>query len=179
MKTRDEIYAHEAADLLRDITMYHCMAYAQILKLYPGKDEKINLLLQHLMRQGRIFHSNEDDCFYDRADGKPNQEMLSALWVLADFADRAAYHLAGEFPQQLTFFADGEMYDVIYISIEKQPLIEYALAQADKEASPGKRIVIVESSKQIFNARICNTAAFCVVNPDTGKTTYFQPIKEA
>ena len=45
MKTRAEIYSKEAADMLRNITTYHYMRHDQFLRLYPGKEEKIDNLL--------------------------------------------------------------------------------------------------------------------------------------
>ena len=55
MKTRAEIYSKEAADILRNITTYHYMRHDQLLRLYPGKEEKIDNLLSFFLRQGRIF----------------------------------------------------------------------------------------------------------------------------
>ena len=57
MKTRAQIYEREAAALLRDISMYHVMAEEQLLRLHPGKEDKIKNLLSYLVRRaasGRI-----------------------------------------------------------------------------------------------------------------------------
>ena len=51
MKTRAEIYSKEAADMLRNITTYHYMRHDQFLRLYPGKEEKIDNLLSFFLRQ--------------------------------------------------------------------------------------------------------------------------------
>ena len=49
MKTRAELYGHEAVGLLRDITMYRVLEKEQLLRLYPGKRGKIeNLLVQNV-----------------------------------------------------------------------------------------------------------------------------------
>ncbi len=42
MKARDQNYSQEAAALLRDISMYRVLTREQVLRLYPGKREKIN-----------------------------------------------------------------------------------------------------------------------------------------
>ena len=47
MKTRAEIYSKEAADILRNITTYHYMRHDQLLRLYPGKEEKIDNLISY------------------------------------------------------------------------------------------------------------------------------------
>ena len=38
MRNREQIYGQEAAELLRNITVYHCMRRDQLLRLYPGKE---------------------------------------------------------------------------------------------------------------------------------------------
>ena len=48
MKTRAQSYGQEAACLLRDITMYRVMTKEQVLRLYPGKREKVQNLLPAL-----------------------------------------------------------------------------------------------------------------------------------
>ena len=40
MKTRAQIYSHEASGILRDISTYGILTQKQILGLYPQKDER-------------------------------------------------------------------------------------------------------------------------------------------
>ena len=51
MKTRDQIYGKEAAELLRDITTYHYLLQEQFLRLYPGKEDKVQNLLSFFVKQ--------------------------------------------------------------------------------------------------------------------------------
>lgn len=173
MKTREDIYGKEAAGLLRDITTYHCIDRRQLFKLYPNREEKVNNLLQHLVRQGRIFHNERNDCFYDKADFRTDMDMLAALWVLADFADRTDYHSTDDFPVKLIFFAEGEVYEVVCVSEDKQALIEHALRQEGQTDTEGRRILIVESAKQIESINVPD-ATFCVVDMDAGEIQYFE-----
>ena len=93
MKTREQLYGKEAASLLRDISNYHCIRHEQIYRLYPDKDKAVmDNLLFYLTKQGRIFYDQPADIFCDSPDLEVDREMLAALWVLADFADRAEYH---------------------------------------------------------------------------------------
>ena len=48
MKTRAQIYSHEASGILRDISTYGVLTQKQILGLYPQKDEQIRNLLSYL-----------------------------------------------------------------------------------------------------------------------------------
>ena len=110
MKTREDLYRQEAASLLRDVTTYRCAKGEQLKRLYPGKEEKIERLLGYLVKQGRIFYRADKDVYYDRPDTETDLEMLSALWVLADFGDKYEYHSTDAYPSKIVFFADGEIY---------------------------------------------------------------------
>ena len=48
MRNREQIYGQEAAGLLRNITVYHCIRRDQLLRLYPGKEGVIENLLRYL-----------------------------------------------------------------------------------------------------------------------------------
>ncbi len=101
--------------------------------------------------------------------------MLAALWVLADFADRAEYHSPDDFPTKIIFFADGETYEIICGPPNKVALIEHALSQSSEE--DGRRIFIVEDAEQIARLRVSDPAAFCTVT-DTGEIQYFKQKQE-
>lgn len=47
MRNREQIYGQEAAGLLRNITVYHCIRRDQLLRLYPGKEGVIENLLRY------------------------------------------------------------------------------------------------------------------------------------
>jgi hypothetical protein len=79
MKTRNELYSREAAELLRVITTYKSVTFAQVLRLFPGKDEKIRAILTHLIRQGRVTHGA--DGVLTAADGAPDAEMYEIVYV--------------------------------------------------------------------------------------------------
>ena len=54
MRNREQIYGQEAAELLRNITVYHCMRRDQLLRLYPGKEG----VIENLLRYG--YHGTRD-----------------------------------------------------------------------------------------------------------------------
>ena len=59
MKTREALYRQEAAGILRDLSMYRALTEAQLLRLYPGRQDKVKNLLSYLVRQGRIRRVGE------------------------------------------------------------------------------------------------------------------------
>lgn len=172
MKTRAEIYGKEAADLLRDITTYHYLLQEQLLRLYPGKEDKVQNLLSFFVKQGRIFFDNSTRLYHDGTEATPDYEMLAAIWVLADFIDRVDYHSSAEFPVKVIFIADGELYEVTYVEPGNEALMEHALSKLPEDAE--KRIVIVESAEQIPRFTLPEVTAFCTVDMDTGAVQYYK-----
>lgn len=147
MKTREQIYRKEAAELLRDLTTYHYMRRDQILRLYPGKESKIENLLSYFTRQSRIFYDKDTDLYHDGTEAMPDQSMLVALWVLIDFIEKVEYHSAVDFPTALVFVAEGELYEVMHIPSDKEAMMEHAMAHQGSDAE--KRIVVVDDPDQI------------------------------
>ncbi len=172
MKTRDQIYRQEAATLLRDLTTYHYIRHDQLLRMYPGKESKIDNLLRHLVNQGRIVYDAKTDMYHDGFEAAPDYGTLACLWVLIDFIDKTEYHSAVEFPANLIFLADGEIYEVLFVPEGKETLTEYAVASQGSDAE--KRIVVVEQTEQIPRLCIPGTSAYCIVNMETGTIQYFK-----
>ena len=172
MKTRDQIYGKEAAELLRDITTYHYLSQKQLLRLYPGKEDKIQNLLSFFVKQGRIFFDSGTKLYHDGTEASPDYEMLAAVWVLADFVDRTEYHSSTDFPVKLIFIADGEMYEVLYAVSVNDALLAHALTQQSNDAE--KRIVIVEDPEQIARLMIPDVTAYCTVDIQSGTVQYFK-----
>ena len=115
MRNREQIYGQEAAELLRNITVYHCMRRDQLLRLYSGKEGVIENLLRYLVRQQRIFYNTDRDCYGDVPDCREDKELTAALWVLLGFIEKVEYHSPDNMPAKLVFFADGEVYEVAYV----------------------------------------------------------------
>ena len=176
MKTRADIYGKDVAEVVRIITTYHHIRKEQLLRLFPEKESKIENLLSILSKEGRIQYEPETEMYHDGTEESPGYAMRSALWVLADFIDKAEYHSAADFPSTLIFFAEGQLYEVIYVEPDKEALIEHALLMTEHDAE--KRIVIVDTAEQIGRLSIPDVTAFCTVDMQTGTVQYFKHDKE-
>lgn len=172
MKTREQIYSKEAADILRNITTYHYIRREQLLRLYPGKEDKIENLLSYLIRQGRILHDVQHQMYCDDSQTSVDYEMMAAIWVLIDFIEQTDFHSSTDFPAKLIFIADGELYEVIYVAPGNETLIGHALSNQSEDAE--KRIVIVEDSKQITELTLPNVTAYCTVDMESGAIQYYK-----
>lgn len=172
MKTREEIYGKEAADLLRSIAMYQVLTEQQLLRLYPGKEDIIKNLLLHLTRQGRVFYNSANGTYYAEPRMKSDSGMTAALWVLLDFIDKVEYHSVSDFPAKLVFFAAGEVYEVLYVALSQEALVSHLWSQQNEE-DPPRRIVVVDAPEQIASIDIPGVSGYCTVEPD-GQVNYFR-----
>lgn len=171
MKTRAEIYGQEATSLLRDVTMYRVLSKAQIIGLYPGKQNKVENLLSYLLKQGRIYLNGDCYCATPECSEDIDYGLFAAVWVLIDFIDRVEYHSSGDYPTKIIFFADGDVYEIIHAAIGKEALINHVLSDPGEE--PSKFLILVDRIEQIEELQIPNVAGYCTVSPD-GKVQYYQ-----
>lgn len=173
MKTRQQIYGQEAASILRDVTMYRCLKEEQLLRLYPGKQDKVKKILNHLVRQGRIFHDADNNLYRAGEDTSEPIDcgLLAAVWVLVDFIDQVEYHSVCDFPCKIIFFADNEVYEVVYVAYGQEALIAHLLSSKAEESA--KYIVLVDKPEQIADLQIPGVSGYCTVSPD-GTVQYYQ-----
>lgn len=172
MKTREDLYRQEAASLLRDISTYQCIIGKQWKRLYPGKESKIEQLLEYLVKQGRMFYYEYKDTYFLTLETKPDREMLAALWVLSDFGDKCEYHSTDAYPSKIVFFADGETYEIVYVPADKVGLIMHAMKMRN-DGDCGKKILIVEDISQMEEIDL-EDAIFCTVDMETGEVEYYK-----
>ena len=171
MKTRADLYGHEAVGILRDITMYRVLEKEQLLRLYPGKRDKIENLLAYLTKQGRIFWVDGRYCASPKSIEQMDRGLLAAVWVLIDFIEQVEYHSVSDFPAKIIFFAEGEVYEIIYVERGKEPMISHLLSIPREE--PSKYIVLVEELSQLQQLNLPQVNGFCTVSP-AGEVQYFK-----
>lgn len=173
MKTRAEIYGHEAMELLRIISMYPGLALNQLCRFFPGKETKVVAnLLAHLERQGRIVRDSSGCCFpYGAEKSGVDRGLRLAVWVLLDFLEQADYHAPGDFPAKLLFFARSELYEIIWVAAGQEVLVNHVLGENARLDS--RRIVLVEESEQIERLHIPGTSGYCTVS-EGGQIHYYK-----
>jgi hypothetical protein len=172
MKTRADIYGQEATELLRIISLYPGLVQRQIEGFFPAKESTVvSTLLVHLKRQGRIQPGGNDAWFPHGKTAPADYGLMQSVWVLLDVIDRVEYHSPGDFPTEIIFFLNGEIYEIVYAAIGQEALVSHALRQDTRQ--DGRRIVLVENAGQIPLLDFPNIAGFCTVSP-TGQVLYYQ-----
>ena len=172
IRTRAEIYGMEASELLREISMYPGLTEDQLCRFHPGKEDKVKTLLSHLRKQGRILR-DESNGFIPNG-GFPctvDPNLAKAVWVLLDFIDRVEFHSICNFPVTISFFAQGEEYEIIHVPSGREDLITQALHMLG-DFTP-RRIVIVDATDQISALEIPGVIGYCMV-ADDGRVRYYQ-----
>ena len=163
MKTRAQIYSHEASGILREISTYGVLTQKQIFGLYPQKDEQIKNLLSYLCKQKRLFlvdgfYSLTPELSKDRDRG-----LEAAVTVLAD---RKAVKR-----HRKRILAGGEVYEILYAEPGKEAILNLLLARPEQE--PPVRLVILEDAAQVDLLAIPNVRAYCLLDGD-GNIQYLQ-----
>ena len=177
MKTREQIYGQEAAGILRDVSMYRALTEMQLLKLYPHKESKIRNLLSYLQKQGRIVQRGEYYRIPADAEEDIDYGLSKAVWVLTDFMEQVEYHSVSDYPAKILFFADGEVYEIIYAEPGKEQLINQMLSTV-KEV-PTKYIVLIEQSSRSRSPRATHqTPAATVPSLRAAKCSIIKSNKE-
>lgn len=173
MKTRNEIYQGEGAQLLRFLTTYHTLQYEQILRLFPKNRDSIKSLITSLVKQKRIVHDKENGflCDSQESANSPDYGMIACFWVLLDFKTAIVYHTDGEFPVKLNFFSKDEWYEVLYVPLEQEYLINHVMESQPK--NDAKRLVVLEKEDQAAKLHIKGVIAFCLVDSTTGSVSYY------
>lgn len=173
MKTRNELYNGEGAELLRFVTTYHTLLYEQVLRLFPKNRDSIKSLITSLVKQGRIIHDKEKGVLCDTAESAANPDygMIASFWVLLDFKKAVVYHTNGDFPIKLNFFSKDEWYEILYIPLEQEYLVNHVMES--QAADQVKRLVVLENEKQAGKITIGNVAAFCLVDSSSGVVSYY------
>jgi hypothetical protein len=173
MKTRNEIYQGEGAQLLRFITTYHSLRYDQVLQLFAKNEQSIKTLITSLVKQGRIIHEKEHDllCDSQQAAENPDYALIAAFWILLDFKKAVVFHTNGEFPIKLHFFSQDEQYEIIYVGEEQEILVNHVMENIP--AKGARRLVLLENENQASKIAIENVAAYCLVDA-SGAVSYYQ-----
>lgn len=173
MKTRNQIYKGEGAELLRIITTYHTLLYEQVLQLFPKNSDSMKSLITSMVKQGRIYHDTDSGILCDSPESasNPDRGVIAAFWVLLDFKKAIIYHTSGTFPIKLHFFAQDESYEVIYVGLNEEDLLNHVMESIP--ATDANRLIILESEAQASKVRIEEVVAFCIVDSG-GAVSYYQ-----
>lgn len=172
MKTRAELYGHEATELLRIISMYPGLTEKQLCRFYPGREDVVRNLLSHLARQGRTRQADTGGYFsYGDKKVETDSGMVRAVWILLEFIDRTEYHSSSEFPVKIAFFSGGGLYEIIHAASGQEALVTHALCQSRDSGS--RRIVLVDDPGQIPLLEFPGIAGFCTVDAG-GTVSYYK-----
>lgn len=79
--------------------------------------------------------------------------------------------ISGDFPIKLNFFSKDEWYEILYIPLEQEYLINHVMES--QSADQVKRLVVLENEGQARKVTIDNVVAFCLVDTTSGVVSYY------
>ena len=104
MKTRNEIYQGEGAQLLRFITTYHSLQYEQILRLFSKNRESIKSLITSLVKQKRIIYDKENGLLCDSQESANTEYSNAIVHAFQGFRAPFSGKIVHIFPEQSAAF---------------------------------------------------------------------------
>ena len=89
----------------------------------------IKSLITSLVKQGRIYHDKEAGLLCDSPEAakSPDRGTIAAFWVLLDFEKPIVFHTSGDFPVKLHFFSENEEYEILYVPLEQEILVDHVM----------------------------------------------------
>ena len=151
--------------------MYHVLTEEQLLRLHPGKPDKIRNLLAYFVRQNRVWLIDGFYCAAQNSMEDMDRGLLASVWVLADFVDQVEFHSVGDYPAKIIFFAGGEVYEIVHAAQGKEVLLTHVLAEPGEQ--PSRYLVLVDDPVQIMELDIPNVNAYCTVSAE-GTVQYYK-----
>lgn len=120
--------------LLRWLTQYGPIPEALLLQLCNSISARvIQKILRNLKYQGRIVDLPGGYWALDRF-AKPNQRMISALWVLAQFKDvDVQAHFPADYPAQILFLKENCCYLILVLYEFEEHLVHLLQHDPDEE----------------------------------------------
>lgn len=127
-------FMEEEQHILRWLSQYGPMPRCMIQKLLPHKSDRTTLRIIHGLKRGRYISQIEDGRFW-AIDPYcvPDARMLTALWVLTQFAKQIEpnAHRPADVPGQIFFLKERTAYEIIVIYQGEDHLLRLLPSQPD------------------------------------------------
>lgn len=178
MNPRVDLTCMDAAYLVDLVTKYKCLSVSQLLRYFPGSEERIRDLMAYFHKVGRLRFSADHNhlaCNEEWAVTE-NKAAEMAFWAMLDFKDKIDVHYPGMDGVTITAYGGADEYDFIAVLPGQEALVS-AQIRAQRQALSDRLVVVLRSFDQIQLITIEQISAYCVVAAD-GKTTYYTTPKE-
>lgn len=165
------IHNQHLSEMNQILSLYQVLHISQLYCFFPKLPEAtVTTLVKRMTKQDRISYEWRTGIIRRTGADDKKDEIISALWVMLDFFPAVTFHTIGNFPSMLTFYTEGEGYDVISVPPEKELLYRQALPE---QPGGNKRLVVIQDTGQIRKIDFPQIAAYCLVSED-GRIQYFK-----
>lgn len=166
----------EMAELKRLLLDYRVLEAGQICAYFHDREETIiRGMLAYLVRTrqlvmdaGKRYAALNELELRDGLDRK----LIASFWALLPFVGRIQYHTRAAFPTQIFFWAEGAEYEIVYVALGDEQLMNAAFAH---RAGGGVHyLVVVEQPRQLEVLDLPDVEWFCTVGRDGALQRYIQ-----
>lgn len=164
---------HELKKLLSE---YGILDIRQIYAYFHYKSEDIvRGIMGYMTRNGLIAAdmSNRRVAVSERQlQEAPDRKLIASFWAMLQYIETIHYHARAEFPAQIYFFSGGAEYEVVYVPLGDENLINSIFARDN--GGDTRYLVVVEEPMQLETLDIPRVEWFCTVAEDGAIRKYIQ-----
>jgi len=122
--------------ILQWLSQYEALPKELVIRLLNHKPRlTAEKIIRGLQKQNRISYLNGGYYIGSDPRAKPDQRMIQALWVLAQFGDRVdpMSHIPAAFPSQVFFIKEGIGYEILVLREGEHHLSMLLQPQEDRK----------------------------------------------
>lgn len=134
-------------------------------------EEDIRLPLRNVVKRGRAVVLEEEGLVKVHKEIEVDPVLMKCFWIVVDLAEDVEYHFRGTYPMLLTFYSNGQAYEVFYCAQGEETAVSHAIRQREVQERE-KRIIVIEEESQMERINLPE-AVFCVIG-EKGEVVYYE-----
>ena|GEM_PF-5761675 len=166
----------ELHELKRLLSEYGILEIGQIYAYFHYKSEDIiRGIMGYMTRNGLIaadLGARRAAVNGRQLKEEPDRKLIASFWAMLQYIETIQYHTRAQFPAQIYFFADGAEYEVIYVALGEENMINAIFAREPEGDT--RYLVVVEEPRQLETLDIPRVEWFCTVGEDGAIRKYIQ-----
>ncbi len=153
---------HELKKLLGE---YGVLEFAQIYAYFGYKDAEVIRGIMSYMTRNALIAADAGTQLAAASKATlangPDRKLIASFWAMLRYEGDIEYHTRTEYPSQIYFFAGGCEYEVVYVALGDENLMNSVFSRAPE--SDTRYLVVVEEPKQLESLYLPRVEWFCTV----------------
>jgi hypothetical protein len=144
---------------------YGVLEFAQIYAYFAYKDAEVIRGIMSYMTRNALIAADAGAQLAAASKAAlangPDRKLLASFWAMLQHDGEIEYHTRSEYPSQLYFFSGGREYEVVYVALGDENLINSIFSRIPE--SDTRYLVVVEEPKQLESLYLPRVEWFCTV----------------